>query len=556
MEQLELESGMRNIKISSRLMAAFGAILLLIILMSAIGLWRLLDTRTANQQVKELVDTSKYVLQWSRQAEVGVTRDLSNGKQALAVTFLINEEMLQEFNKHITESNQHSAETSTKLAKLIDSNEVRRLYETSLVSSRTYREERDRAFSLLSDGDFDSAEEYFNNILPGLAATYIENVDRLAAFIENIGHEQLTENDQKNQSGLFILSGATGFALLLGILFSWRVSRSITAPLSKAVYLASSVANGDLTVDIRPNGKDEVAELERSLLDMLNGLRSNVSEIRRGAISIASAASQISAGNRDLSSRTETQASSLSETAATMEQLTSTVRQNLDNTQQANALATTAATTASDGGTTVLDLVRIMGELNDKSQQIVDIISVIDSIAFQTNILALNAAVEAARAGVQGRGFSVVASEVRALAQKSAGSAREIKTLIDASVEATTRGNQQAARASKAMEEIVVSVDRVKKIMGEITSATHEQTSGIENLNRSIIKMNDVTHQNASLVEESSAAACNMRDRADALTNIVAAFKLNRESSENCAALYPSRPGKTPVSLVRIASSL
>jgi methyl-accepting chemotaxis protein len=270
--------------------------------------------------------------------------------------------------------------------------------------------------------------------------------------------------------------------------------------------------------------------------------------VRSGTDTIATASSQIAAGNHDLSSRTEEQASSLEETAASMEELTSTVKQNADNARQANQLAVSASSVAVKGGSVVAEVVGTMGAINASSRKIVDIIGVIDGIAFQTNILALNAAVEAARAGEQGRGFAVVAAEVRNLAQRSAAAAKEIKTLIDDSVSKVEEGSNQVAEAGKTMDEIVDSVKRVTDIMAEITAASQEQTSGIEQINQAITQMDQVTQQNAALVEEAAAAASSLQEQAANLSQVVSVFKMDRAQEQ--VAQHPqrtvARPAATP----------
>jgi methyl-accepting chemotaxis protein len=260
---------------------------------------------------------------------------------------------------------------------------------------------------------------------------------------------------------------------------------------------------------------------------MNDSLAKVVGEVRQGTDTMATASSQIASGNQDLSSRTEQQASSLQETAASMEELTSTVKQNADNARQANQLAVSASEVAVRGGSVVSQVVDTMSAINTSSRKIVDIIAVIDGIAFQTNILALNAAVEAARAGEQGRGFAVVASEVRSLAQRSAAAAKEIKGLIDDSVGKVAAGSHQVAEAGQTMEEIVASVKRVTDIMGEIMSASHEQTQGIEQINQAISQMDQVTQQNAALVEEAAAAAGSLQEQAGSLSQVVSVFQLD-----------------------------
>ncbi|EJL89137.1 methyl-accepting chemotaxis protein [Herbaspirillum sp. CF444] len=315
-------------------------------------------------------------------------------------------------------------------------------------------------------------------------------------------------------------------ALVLGSIVTFWLVTSITRPLNIAVTIAQTVAAGDLRSQVVVSGKDETAQLLQALKDMNDNLVKIVSEVRAGTDTIATASGEIATGNQDLSSRTEEQASSLEETAASMEEITSTVRQNADNTQQANKLAADASGVAVKGGEMVAAVVDTMNAIEHSSHKIVDIIGVIDGIAFQTNILALNAAVEAARAGEQGRGFAVVASEVRTLAQRSATAAKEIKELIGDSVSKINAGTSLVANAGQTMQEIVGAVTQVATIMDEITRANREQSVGIDEVNRAVEQMDTVTQQNAALVEEAAAAAESLQDQAAGLARAVSVFKL------------------------------
>ena|GEM_PF-538694 len=322
-------------------------------------------------------------------------------------------------------------------------------------------------------------------------------------------------------NGLIVL-GAIAVVSAFGLLIARRVVRS----LQEAVDVASAVAAGDLTRDIDASGKDEVGQLMAALRDMSGGLNDIVAQVRGGTDSILTASGEIASGNMDLSSRTESQAGSLEETASSMEELTSTVKQNSDNARQANQLARSAAEVAVKGGATVADVVATMGSIDASSRKIVDIISVIDGIAFQTNILALNAAVEAARAGEQGRGFAVVAAEVRNLAQRSAGAAKEIKSLIDESVQNVDAGSALVQEAGKTMDDIVRGIKQVSDIVAEITAASSEQAAGIEQVNQAVMEMDNTTQQNAALVEQAAAAAGALSDQAHNLSDLVSRFQV------------------------------
>ncbi|ART51143.1 methyl-accepting chemotaxis protein [Acidovorax carolinensis] len=312
----------------------------------------------------------------------------------------------------------------------------------------------------------------------------------------------------------------------LGIGGAVAFSRTVVNPLDNAVRVSQAVASGDLTVATEVRGKDEIALLLNALYAMQMSLSRVVSNVRSNANSVAAASSEIAHGNNDLSARTEQQASALEETSASMEELNSTVQANADNARQANQLAVNASTVAVQGGDVVAEVVETMKGINDSSKKIADIIGVIDSIAFQTNILALNAAVEAARAGEQGRGFAVVASEVRSLAQRSAEAAKEIKTLIHASVERVEQGTTLVDKAGATMTEVVSAIRRVTDIVGEISAASSEQSAGVAQVGEAVTQMDQATQQNAALVEQSAAAADSLKTQAQQLVDAVAVFRL------------------------------
>jgi len=346
-------------------------------------------------------------------------------------------------------------------------------------------------------------------------------------FITGLYLDDLTDIFIQDLWNAAFLLGLIGL-LLTGIIFLVirSIERSLGGEPEYAADVARQIASGDLTSVVETTADDK-SSLLFAMKAMRDSLAHVVGQVRSGTDTIATASGQIAAGNMDLSSRTEQQASALEETAASMEQLTSTVKQNADNAHQANTLALSASQVAEKGGAVVAQVVDTMASINDSSRKIVDIIGVIDGIAFQTNILALNAAVEAARAGEQGRGFAVVATEVRNLAQRSASAAKEIKTLIGDSVEKVDQGAKLVDQAGATMEEIVASIRRVTDIMGDISAASREQTVGIEQVNQAIGQMDQVTQQNAALVEEAAAAAASLQDQAGELLQVVGVFQLD-----------------------------
>jgi len=320
-----------------------------------------------------------------------------------------------------------------------------------------------------------------------------------------------------------------GFGFVAGmvcVVLAWWVNRSIAEPLQAAITVAKRMAQGDLSEPYEADGQGELGELQLALQEMSERMFKIVANVRNGTVAVASTSGMIAKDNAALSSRTESQASSLEETASSMEELTSTVKQNADNARQANKLVASATESAVKGGKVVNHVVDTMGSIKESSRKIVDIISVIDSIAFQTNILALNAAVEAARAGEQGRGFAVVAAEVRTLAQRSASAAKEIKGLINASVEKVDAGSHLVDEAGVSMRAIVDGVKRVANIMSEIAAASSEQSAGIEEINQAVMQIDGMTQQNAALVEEASRTAATLQDQAVTLSQSVSVFNL------------------------------
>ena len=381
-------------------------------------------------------------------------------------------------------------------------------------------------FEAFKRHDLEAAKPYVLDKIFALSTPYLAKLERLEAIQTEVSSASYADAQSffTKLVWAFVIVIGVGIALAAGCYLV--LSRAISRPLEEMLVHFREIAAGNLTTDVRIHSRDEMGVLMEGLQQMQAKLKETVVTVRRGSESIASATQQIAAGNTNLSQRTEEQASSLEETASSMEELTSIVKQNADNARQASTLAVSASEIAVQGGAVVQDVVMTMGEISDSSRKITDIIAVIEGIAFQTNILALNAAVEAARAGEQGRGFAVVAGEVRTLAQRSAGAAKEIKSLIEDSANRVESGSNLVARAGKTMEEIVVAVKRVTDIMGEISAGSAEQSTGIEQINEAVTQMDDVTQQNAALVEQAAAAAQALEEQADELRRAVAVFRV------------------------------
>ena len=391
-----------------------------------------------------------------------------------------------------------------------------------------YVSSMNRTIQLAVSGEFEaSAENLTKDTVPKFNALR-DTVFALLNLQSDIAGKEYSQAQSSYDTTFMILAVAIAAGILLALVFGSLLLRSIVAPLDEAIEIAHKVAAGDLTSNIVAGStKSSTGRLLKALKEMNDSLIDLVSKVRSSTDQISTASSEIASGNLDLSQRTEEQASSLEETASSMEELTSTVKQNADNARQANQLAAGASDVAVKGGEVVGQVVDTMKSISESSHKIVDIISVIDGIAFQTNILALNAAVEAARAGEQGRGFAVVATEVRTLAQRSAAAAKEIKELISDSVAKVDEGTRLVDEAGTTMGEIVSAVKRVTDIMSEISAASNEQSSGIEQVNQAVTQMDEATQQNAALVEQAAAAAESMNDQARALTQAVSLFKLS-----------------------------
>ncbi|MFS2134521.1 methyl-accepting chemotaxis protein [Duganella sp. Dugasp56] len=541
---------MNNLKIGTRLNIAFGAMLALLVIIAYIG-WSSLSTTKARMDTVVNENNAKIALSNRMLMDLNlIARSARNfilytdkDVQAKMVTRIDGAE--KSFNASVEQ-----------LGTLVRSVKARQLHADIKTKAPETLKLLRTVLALVNDGKRDEAPSFLLNSVQAQQDGSFALINAMIDLQEKQNKDLIEEMHVEYVFAVRFLLITAVLACVAATGLAWSITRSITHPINEAVSIAQTVAAGDLTRHIDVEGKDEVSKLLTALKGMTDSLAAIVGEVRSGTETIGTASRQIAVGNQDLSSRTEEQASSLEETASSMEELTSTVKQNADNARQANVLANSASEVALRGGAVVSEVVQTMGSINDSSKKIVDIIGVIDGIAFQTNILALNAAVEAARAGEQGRGFAVVASEVRNLAQRSASAAKEIKELIGDSVEKVELGAKLVDQAGATMGEIVDSVKRVTDIMSEIAFASQEQNAGIEQINQAVTQMDQVTQQNAALVEEAAAAAESMQDQAVKLAQVVGAFKLGAHRGASAAG-KPAvrRPLKVVKAVAKIAAS-
>ncbi|TWG32786.1 methyl-accepting chemotaxis protein [Acidovorax delafieldii] len=542
-----------DLRIGVKLAAGFLAVVLLTALLGAIALVQMSRIHANAEEIATNLLPSvtqtgelRVLLNRMRRAEAGMVTARSAAE-------------VKAFAEQVAQRHKDLTRVEAIYEPLIDMPKEREVFNAYKARKAAYVALQDKLADIAKGVDFSTAEtmELTADALSMLYAG--ESESAFVATAETLGELQKINADaalRANEEAKTVFSAARAWVLgtlalcvALAAVLGVAITRAVTRPAHHAVQAARAIADGDLATEVPPGGKDEMGQLLNALGDMRANLARVVSGVRSNAEGVASASAQIASGNNDLSARTEQQASALEETAASMEELGSTVRQNADNARAANQLAVSASTVAVQGGDVVAEVVETMKGINASSNKIADIISVIDGIAFQTNILALNAAVEAARAGEQGRGFAVVAGEVRNLAGRSAEAAKEIKALITASVERVEQGTALVDKAGATMTEVVSAIRRVTDIMGEISAASSEQSAGVGQVGEAVTQMDQATQQNAALVEEMAAAASALNAQAGELVNAVAVFKLDASSTNSSYSQnrQTAAPARTPI---------
>ncbi len=538
---------LKYMKISSRLILGFGVLVLLVVLL---GVTAVVKVDAMNRSFSQLEDDNfpKIVTIGDIKNDINIT--------AIAVrnmVILFDKSLIAKELQVIEAAKLSTAKRLESLQKRVGQEEGKAALVAVLAARAKYEDLLSETAVLATNGQVSEAKAAVQLDIGPLQQAYVNALDELFRFQSKVvaDNGQATHDaadDMQRVIGIVIIA-----ALLAGVSMSLWIIRSITHPINRAVEVSRAVASGDLSLVFEVLGNNEPAQLLHALKDMQTSLASVVTQVREGSESVATASAEIAQGNQDLSERTEEQAHALQETAASMDELRITVKQNADSAAQANELAQSASSVAIKGGQIVAQVVDTMKGINDASKKISDIISVIDGIAFQTNILALNAAVEAARAGEQGRGFAVVASEVRSLAGRSADAAKEIKTLINTSVERVGQGTRLVDQAGVTMTEVVNAITRVTELVGEISEASNAQSAGVAQVGQAVARMDQSTQQNAALVEQMAAAASSLKTQADELVGTVAVFKLidwqdpqDRQASAHAGTAVRARDPDAP----------